>query len=105
MVLVLSCDSCSLLARYGVPQIQGMLWFFCYPVIVVASWLVMEYLRYKVGLVLVLSCDSCSLLASYGVPQIQDRLWFLCYPVIVVASWLVMEYLRYKVGYGSCVIL
>ena len=51
MVLVLSCDSCSLLASYGVPQIQGMLWFLCYPVIVVASWLVMEYLRYKVGFV------------------------------------------------------
>ena len=48
MVLVLSCDSCSLLASYGVPQIQGMFWFLCYPVIVVASWLVMEYLRYKV---------------------------------------------------------
>ena len=49
MVLVLSCDSCSLLAIYGVPQIQGRLWFFCYPVIVAASWLVLEYLRYKVG--------------------------------------------------------
>ena len=48
MVLVLSCDSCSLLAGYGVPQIQGMLWSLCYPVKVVASWLVMEYLRYKV---------------------------------------------------------
>ena len=49
MVLVLSCDSCSLQASYGVPQIQGMFWFLCYPVIVVASWLVLEYLRYKVG--------------------------------------------------------
>ena len=102
---MLSCDSCSLLASYGVPQIQGMFWFLCYPVIVVASWLVMEYLSYKVYYGSVLSCYSCSLLASYGVPQIQGRLWFLCYPVIVVASWLVMEYLRYKVGYGSCVIL
>ena len=49
MVLVLSCDSCSLLASYGVPQIQGMLWFLCYPRIVVASWLVMENLRYKIN--------------------------------------------------------
>ena len=48
MVLVLSCDSCSLLAGYGVPQIQGRFWFLCYPVIVVASCLAMEYLRYKV---------------------------------------------------------
>ena len=49
MVLMLSCDSYSLLASYGVPQIQGMLVFLWYPVIVIASWLVMEYLRYKVG--------------------------------------------------------
>ena len=48
MVLMLSCDSGSLLVGYGVPQIQGMFWFLCYPVIVVASWLVMESLRYKV---------------------------------------------------------
>ena len=46
MVLVLSCDSCSLPAGYGVPQVQGMLWFLCYHVIVVASWIAMEYLRY-----------------------------------------------------------
>ena len=78
---MLSCDSCSLLTSYGVPQIQGMFWFLCYPVIVVASWLVMEYLRYKV------CYGSCiSLLASYRVPQIQGNFWFLCYPVIVVAG-------------------
>ena len=53
MVLVLSCESCSLLACYGVPQIQGRFWFLCYPVIVEAFWLVMEFLRYKVSFGLV----------------------------------------------------
>lgn len=52
-----------------------MLWFLCYPVIVVASWLFEEYLRYKLITMCVVLCQSAAVVMLYKLFLSRSLYW------------------------------
>ncbi|GFR90683.1 integral membrane protein GPR180-like [Elysia marginata] len=52
-----------------------MLWFLCYPVIVICSWLFSEYLRYKLITMCVLLCQSAAGVMLYRLFLSRSLYW------------------------------
>ncbi|GAB1606536.1 integral membrane protein GPR180-like [Argonauta hians] len=52
-----------------------MLWFLCYPVLVISSWLLTEYLRYKVLTMGVVLCQSAAVIILYQLFMSRSLYW------------------------------